>query len=252
MNTQPQTQFKVLLLGDAGIDTYQYGIVTKLSPEAPVPIIKYAHSETKPGMAANVEANLKALGMEVDFISGARTCIKSRIIDIKSKQHLLRIDNDAVSKPITVDTCGLYHAIVISDYEKGSITYELVEGLRKRYNGPIFIDTKKTDLARFDGCIVKINETEYNNAKTYTDEIICTRGDRPVLYKDQQIVVPNVQAYDVCGAGDTFLAALCYKYLLTENMIESIHFANKAAAITVKHIGVYAPSLEEIENASNW
>ena len=51
---------------------------------------------------------------------------------------------------------------------------------------------------------------------------------------------------DVCGAGDTFLAALVYKFLETQHMPDAVKFANKAAAVTVKHVGVYAPRLEEI------
>jgi sugar/nucleoside kinase (ribokinase family) len=51
----------------------------------------------------------------------------------------------------------------------------------------------------------------------------------------------------VCGAGDTFLAALVYQYLNSGKSIESaIEFAIKAAAVTVQHMGVYAPTLEEI------
>jgi sugar/nucleoside kinase (ribokinase family) len=52
---------------------------------------------------------------------------------------------------------------------------------------------------------------------------------------------------DVCGAGDTFLAALAYKFLETGNMGDAVKFANKASAVTVQHIGVYAPRLEEIK-----
>ena len=51
---------------------------------------------------------------------------------------------------------------------------------------------------------------------------------------------------DTCGAGDTFLAALCYGFLTSNDMIEAIKFANKAAAITVQHSGVYSPTLEQI------
>jgi len=52
---------------------------------------------------------------------------------------------------------------------------------------------------------------------------------------------------DVCGAGDTFLAALTYKFLETNNMPDAVKFANKASSITVQHVGVYAPTPEEIK-----
>ena len=50
----------------------------------------------------------------------------------------------------------------------------------------------------------------------------------------------------MCGAGDTFLAALVFKYLSTHSIDEAIKFAMQAAAVTVQHIGVYAPTLEEV------
>lgn len=52
---------------------------------------------------------------------------------------------------------------------------------------------------------------------------------------------------DVTGAGDTFLSALTYMYLQTKDMLQSIEFANKAASITVQHVGVYAPELKDIK-----
>jgi D-beta-D-heptose 7-phosphate kinase/D-beta-D-heptose 1-phosphate adenosyltransferase len=248
MSTQPQTKFKILLIGDNGIDYYQYGTVDRISPEAPVPIINYTHSTSKPGMAANVKDNLEKLKCDVSFLHGIRTSIKTRIIDSKSRQHLLRIDQDALSKPVTIDCLDDgYDAIVISDYNKGSVTYELVEKLRKIFNGPIFIDTKKTDLIRFEGCYVKINQSEYEAAKTYPTELIVTLGRDGVKYKEHKISTPKVEAFDVCGAGDTFLAALTYQFCKTNDIIASIEFATKAASITIQHIGVYSPSLGEID-----
>jgi D-beta-D-heptose 7-phosphate kinase/D-beta-D-heptose 1-phosphate adenosyltransferase len=51
---------------------------------------------------------------------------------------------------------------------------------------------------------------------------------------------------DVTGAGDTFLSALTYGYLQTKNIQQSIKFAIQASEITVRHFGVYAPTLKEI------
>jgi len=249
MATPRQKKYQILLIGDNGIDQYQYGTVTRISPEAPVPIINYTHSSTKPGMAANVKENLERLGCDITFVHGLKTSVKTRIIDSKSKQHLLRIDQDQPSKPVKIDTASLdqYDAIVISDYNKGSIEYETIENLRKNYEGPIFVDTKKGDLARFEGCFVKINQMEYEAAKTYPTDLIVTRGKDGVRYKGYEISAPQVEAFDVCGAGDTFLAALVYEYLRTNDIIQSIEFANAAAGVTIQHVGVYSPTLAEIE-----
>jgi len=242
---------KILLVGDNGIDQYQFGTVTRISPEAPVPVVNYTHTITKPGMAANVEDNLLKLGCEVDFVHGVKTCIKTRVIDSKTGQHLVRIDQDIPSKAVKIDYNNIdqYNAIVVSDYNKGSIEYETVEHLRKNYPGPIFVDTKKTDLARFEGCYVKINAVESAAAKTVPTELIVTLGRDGVKYKDYKFSTPQVEAFDVCGAGDTFLSALAYNYVLSQDIVSAIEFATRAASITIQHIGVYSPTLEEIEQA---
>jgi bifunctional ADP-heptose synthase (sugar kinase/adenylyltransferase) len=240
---------KILLFGDNGIDEYQYGTVDRISPEAPVPVINYTNTVTKPGMAANVLDNLKKLGCDVTFVHGAKTSVKTRIIDSKSKQHLLRIDQDQRSRPVKIDweTLGKFDAVVVSDYNKGSVEYETIEQIRADFTGPVFVDTKKTDLDRFEGCFVKINRLEWESAKTFPSELIVTLGKDGVRYKEHAISTPPVEAFDVCGAGDTFLAALAFEYVQSGDILKSINFAIKAASVTIQHVGVYSPTLAEIE-----
>lgn len=248
--SQRQKPYKIILIGDNCVDEYQYGSVDRISPEAPVPVFVPTHIVTKPGMAANVRENLKNLGLEVVEYLG-KPSRKIRLIDERSKQHLLRIDHDVISEPVLAEHLILdANAIVISDYNKGYITYELIKELRGRFLGPIFIDTKKTDLAQFTDCYVKINSLEFNEAKTYNNLLIVTNGSKGVTFKDgnsaKHYDSKNVEVADVCGAGDTFLAAFVYKFMNTNNVDKSIEFAIKASAVTVQHIGVYAPTLEEI------
>lgn len=248
-NTQQPKPFNILLIGDDCTDVYQYGIVDRISPEAPVPVFKLVYEERKPGMAHNVMKNLEALGCEVTYLATREFSTKTRLIDIRSKQQIVRIDLDAKSPPITFETAipPGYDAVVISDYNKGSVTYELVEELRKEFQGPIFVDTKKTDLARFEGCIVKINQSEYERAVSFASDMIITQGAQGALYQGDDILGVKVDVVDVCGAGDTFLSALVYKSLESGNVKDAISFANRAGAVTVQHIGVYAPTLKEIE-----
>ena len=58
---------------------------------------------------------------------------------------------------------------------------------------------------------------------------------------------PSVEVSDVTGAGDTFLSALVVEYLNTNSIEQAVKFAIAASAVTVQHIGVYAPRLEEIK-----
>lgn len=255
MAIQQQKKFKILLIGDNCIDEYQYGSVDRISPEAPVPIVKYIYSEQKPGMVNNVELNLKNLGLDVHLIA-PDPGKKIRIIDIKSRQQLLRIDHDVNSDSLKISDLekidfSIFDAIVISDYNKGFVTYEIIDYLIKQFNGPMFLDTKKQDLNKFYGIYVKINEIEYKARKSINDKLIVTLGDRGAMYKQQDLEaifdVPKIEVIDVCGAGDTFLAALTYDFLRSNDIVKAIKFANKASMITVQHMGNYAPTLEEIK-----
>jgi bifunctional ADP-heptose synthase (sugar kinase/adenylyltransferase) len=251
MDTQQQKQFNILLIGDACEDTYTYGYVDRISPEAPVPVFEPHSTIHKDGMAGNVCKNLEALGCTVNFLHGA-VSKKNRLIDHRTKQQILRIDHDAESQPITFETVipPVYDAVVISDYNKGTVSYELIEELAKEVNVPIFVDTKKTDLARLAGCYVKINALEKSRAISLPkiDHLIVTQGYHGATWNGWGFPAETAgDVTDVCGAGDTFLAALAYQFLVTNSMSDAVKFANKAAAITVQHVGVYAPRLEEIK-----
>lgn len=253
MDTQLPTSFNVLLIGDSCIDQYKIGTVDRLSPEAPVPVIKLIEEYSLPGMASNVYANLKKLGIDADFVHNQEQIIKTRYIDKRSGQHLIRVDTEpnivhwSGRTPFAIDS---YDAIVISDYNKGFLIYEDIEYIITKSAGPVFIDTKKTDLARFKGAYVKINEAEYKARTSTNDHLIVTMGDRGVKYiagPDELIVnTKSVPVVDVCGCGDTFLSALVYQFLRTADIVKSLSFANRAAGITVRKQGNYAPTLEEI------
>ena len=249
--TQQQKQFKILLIGDDCHDIYTYGYVNRISPEAPVPVFEPHYTIHKDGMAGNVCKNLEALGCTVNFLHG-KTSEKNRLIDARTKQQLLRMDKDAKCDPITFETAipPVYDAIVISDYNKGTVTYELIEELVREVTVPIFVDTKKTDLARLAGCYVKINALEKSRATSLPDpeHLIVTHGGDGAVWNGWVYSAEIVgDVTDVCGAGDTFLAALAYKFLETNDIRDAVKFANKAASITVQHVGVYAPRLEEIK-----
>lgn len=254
MDTQQVNSFKVLLIGDSCIDEYRIGTVDRLSPEAPVPVIKLIDQYQLPGMASNVHHNLKKLGVDPDFITNEQQITKTRYIDQRSGQHLLRVDSEpeiinwSGNSPLPIEQ---YDAIVISDYNKGFLSYDNIEQIIKSSKGPVFIDTKKTDLARFTGAIIKINETEFKSCQTKNDLLIVTLGSKgaALIHGEQQTYFSTeaVPVVDVCGCGDTFLSALVYQYIMTKNLESSIIFANRAASITVQHQGNYAPSKEEID-----
>lgn len=255
IDTQQRKKFNILLIGDSCIDEYYYGTCDRLNPEAPVPVLKITYWNQKYGMAANVKDNLEAFNCDVDFMTGGKKSIKRRYIDERSKQHIVRVDEDKISLPFNPNLKSLsfsqYDAIVISDYNKGFVTYDNVLELVKVYNGPIFVDTKKTDLKKFEGCFVKVNEQESKNSISTCEHMIITLGDKGAEYKNETFPTDKVEVVDVCGAGDTFLAALTYFFLLTKNIKTAILCANKCAAISVQHHGVYTLTKQDIEKVKN-
>ena len=249
MDSQPQKKFNILLIGDNCIDIYQYGTIDRLSPEAPVPVFVPTHQEEREGMAGNVFKNLETLGCNINYLFG-KTSTKTRLIDQRSRQQIARIDNDVISEPMVfaTDIPQTYDAVIVSDYNKGTVSYELIEELIK-LSTPIFIDTKKTDLDRMQGAWVKINELEYSKIKSECSGLIVTYGAKGADVKHHGIncSAPTVEVVDVTGAGDTFLAALAYQYLVTRDIKLAVEFATRAASVTVQHVGVYAPTLKEIK-----
>jgi bifunctional ADP-heptose synthase (sugar kinase/adenylyltransferase) len=253
-NTQQQKSFNVLLIGDSCTDRYNIGTVDRISPEAPVPVLKIIDTYELPGMASNVNLNLINLNIYADFVTNTSPVVKTRFIDQRSGQHLLRVDDEPLVPrwdghcPQNIDS---YDAVIVSDYNKGFLDYDQIYFLIKNSSCPVFIDTKKQDLDKFNmpDTFVKINELEFKNSTSQHDNLIVTLGSRGAMYNDQIYPTKKVEVTDVCGCGDTFMAALAAQYLFTKDIEKAIIFANVAAGITVQHRGNYAPTYDEIRIA---
>ena len=256
MATQQQKSYKILLLGDGCTDKYHFGRCDRLSPEAPVPVFKLIETKVMPGMALNVEKNLISFDIDVRTVSNENHLItKERFIDERSGQQLLRLDTgeDKSLDPLTVGGLDLsqYDCIVVSDYNKGILDYHNCETLShmcKRINKLLFVDSKKTDLSCFEDAIIKINEKERELIEKLPNkyDMIVTLGEKGASWDGLHFPSDPTEVFDVSGAGDTFFAALISEYLSTNNIATSIIFANKCAATTVKKIGAYSLTNEEI------
>jgi bifunctional ADP-heptose synthase (sugar kinase/adenylyltransferase) len=246
------TQFKILLIGDSCIDEYVYGVCSRINPEAPVPVLDYSRTEFKAGMAANVYENLKAFKVDLTFITNTEKITKTRYIDGRYNYQILRVDRHEQLSPMP-DSVPIenYDAIVISDYDKGFITKERLFHIADIAQCPVFIDTKKKSIPSKQNCFVKINESEFNNLINPPKNLITTLGDKGAHYHGKIYPTEKVTVFDVVGAGDTFLAALAYSYLLYNNIEKAIPFANKAASIAVQHTGTYVLTEEDIINIMN-
>tara|TARA_Y100001970_G_scaffold199164_1_gene242267 strand:+ start:401 stop:1168 length:768 start_codon:yes stop_codon:yes gene_type:complete len=249
---------KVLLIGDSCTDVYVYGDVKRLNPEAPVPVLEPKREHTSQGMAWNVYNNMLAFGLDVYMITQMETIKKTRYIDEKSNQQILRVDEEPEVKPIEYEPPFLeraanepksddwYDVLVISDYDKGFITQDEIFRLVKWFDGPVIIDSKKKVLP--EGAWIKINELESKTLeRDLTSSVIVTKGGEGAEYNHKFFPAEKVKVRDVVGAGDTFLAALTYGYLTKHTMEAAIPIANKAAAIAVSHPGTYVLTKEDVK-----
>ncbi len=240
---------KVLLIGDSCEDRYFYGDVKRLNPEAPVPILEYRRGVTSKGMAWNVRENLMSFGVEVYISTHPEEIIKTRYIDEKSNQQIMRYDEEPKIEPLSYDFPkewnNEYDALVISDYDKGFITQEKLFELSNWFQGPVFIDTKKICIP--GNAFIKVNESEFEKITHFIpDNMIITKGGEGTEYQGKLYPAEKVNVFDVVGAGDTFLAALTYGYIKYGRIEEAIPLANKAAAVAVSHRGTYVLTEEDV------
>ena len=245
---QQQKQFKILLIGDSCTDEYVYGTCVRLNPEAPVPILKFNRKEITKGMAWNVRENLMSFGMDVYIITNRESITKTRYIDEKYNQQILRVDNESPLNPMDYELPEEdFDALVISDYDKGFLTEDKLFELVEWFDGPVFIDSKKTKLPK-KSCYVKINEDEHNKLDKLSKNLIVTKGGKGAEYKGKLYPGEKVDVFDAVGAGDTFLSALVYFYLLYDKIEKAIPYANKAAAIAVQNFGTYVLTEKDVQH----
>jgi D-glycero-beta-D-manno-heptose-7-phosphate kinase len=180
---------RVLVVGDAMLDRYWHGAVERISPEAPVPVVKVTREEERVGAAANVALNASTLGAKAGFLGvvgddepgrklealltetgveahlkrdpGLRTTVKLRVIG--RQQQLLRMDfeNEPDHEVLALQTSTFAEllprqdAILFSDYGKGGLAHipKMIEAARAARK-PVLIDPKGEDYTRYRGATV--------------------------------------------------------------------------------------------------
>lgn len=240
---------KILVIGDSCIDKFVYGKCDRICPEAPVPVFTPIETVENGGMATNVSTNISSLepSIQVTLHTNANVIKKTRYVDFKTNQMLVRVDENDIADRFNKESSVLdsnYDAVVISDYNKGFLSDDDIKFLIDKY--PLtFIDTKKQIGDWIKGVsFIKINELEYEKNKTYLgasfkSELIVTLGEKGVRYNDT-VSPPTdiVDAFDLSGAGDTFLAGLVTSYLSGKDIHRSIVFAQQCASKVISKKGV--------------
>jgi D-glycero-beta-D-manno-heptose-7-phosphate kinase len=306
---------RVLVIGDLMLDKFIRGTITRISDEAPVPVLDFSSEVVRPGGAANAISNIRALGGDVTAvgvigndpegkcllellsqrgvnISGIlicenrRTTQKTRIISEKFQQNILRIDNnnpsdltpditktllDRITEIIeSVDT------ILISDYNDGVITTELLEVLIPLVKlkgktivvdskGEHFLDYCDVDLVKVDHQVAsaitgvgEINETSIRNIGQWmlthlgSENVLITQGkDGMTLFNKKGDVfhIPSIakNIMELTGVADTVGAVIALSLSVDRlRILDAAVLANTTAGIKVGKIGTATVTRQEL------
>lgn len=250
---------KVLVIGDVIIDKYIYGTSTRLSPEAPVPVVSQEHIVETVGGAGLVYENLKSLGVDVTLYEYDQPkSVKTRVMC--DGHYVTRIDNDyhANGEEILDDILNKdfqwYDYVVLSDYAKGvlSQSYDIIEHVNK-FGCKVIVDPKDHYTLYEGAWIVKPNEKEFTELDfdLWQGNIITTRAGNNVVAKiDDRIYdvpVETVEVSDVTGAGDCFLAAFVYGLTRGYGYKKSLELAVKGSRKSVQQVGTYILQQKDLE-----
>lgn len=251
---------KVLVIGDVIVDRYIYGTSERLSPEAPVPIVRHQTTFERSGGAGNLYENLKSLGVDVKLWDlSYPKCIKTRVFC--DGHYVTRIDqdyqtdgNESLIAIKSVDF-SQYKYVVLSDYAKGVLfeSKKIIAHINK-FGCKVIVDPKQPASYYEGAWLVKPNmkeNTEYGFSAWPTNWIV-TDSKGPVKARIDKVnytVQPEkVDVNDVTGAGDCFLAAFVYGLSKNYSYQRCLELATKAATTSVKHIGTYVLKLEDLED----
>lgn len=269
---------KILVAGDVMLDRYWIGSATRLSPEAPVPVLPVTLIEDRPGGAANVAKNLSMMGADVTllgmvgddepgnrlrellpdvycrFLPCAQTTMKLRMVS--DRRQMMRADFE--SKTASIDTLpGGYDLVVLSDYAKGAMgrITSLIAQCNHAYV-PVLVDPKTKDWSRYYGAtLIKPNISELPTTAPPRQlrsiygmgAILVTEGANGMTLHDGdgEYHVPTEarEVFDVTGAGDTVMAGMAYGMATGLTMRDAMSLANRAAGIAVSKFGTAAVSV---------
>ena len=304
----------VLLVGDIMLDEYLEGDAERISPEAPIPVVKVAQSRLLLGGAGNVARNIASLGgkahlvgvrgkdtkgdvlqaiLETEGIGASMEVLSTRPTTLKTRviarnQQMLRIDHEETTPFKPEETARLldsvreviddFPIVVISDYGKGVVGRELIQGLftirdASRSKPRILVDPKTPNFALYKGVyILTPNAKETSEAARMpantreeileagkiimgdlsAEHLLTTLGPNGMaLFLSQEEVwhIPTAarKVFDVTGAGDTVMATLALCLASGLGLLDACVLANYAAGMVVADVGASTVAPEALQ-----
>jgi len=251
---------KVLVFGDVIIDKYIYGTSDRLSPEAPVPVVKYQREVETLGGAGLVYENLKSLGVDVTLLQTEQpSSIKTRVIC--DGHYVTRIDDDkhansaAVLANVLRSDFSQWDYVILSDYNKGVLdeSLKIIEHINK-FNCKIIVDPKEHANQYKGAWLIKPNNSEFTKFgfNDWQGNIITTNagGNVNATIDNIEYIIPvdQVEVSDVTGAGDCFLAAFVYALTKEYTYEKCLQLAVKGSTEAVTHVGTYTLTVSDLED----
>ena len=250
---------KVLVIGDVITDKYIYGTSTRLSPEAPVPVVNLADVKISQGGAGLVFKNLKSLGVDVKMLNLSNpSSVKTRVIC--DGHYITRIDEDYITdgqealKSILEKDFSEYEYVILSDYNKGVLEHStnIIAHLNS-FGCKVIVDPKRHASCYEGAWLVKPNGSEFEGLgfTKWLGNIITTNASKPVIAEiDKEyytVSVEPVEVSDVTGAGDCFLAAFVYALTKGYDYQKALEIAVSGSTQSVKHVGTYILTEKDLQ-----
>lgn len=244
-------QPRILVIGEKFVDRYFIGTATRLSPEAPIPVVAISEVIQFQGGAGNVAANLKSLGAETrELYQPGHYPIKNRLVG--NGVQLARWDQDDTCEPLSALQISLskhlfkdVDGVIISDYNKGMFEPAGIAEIFRLIpaTATIFVDTKSTPT-KF--AIDQRRTFFFPNMKEYTAHAFTYNGFPHLVRKESEQGMTYIghddtfhqpalakQVVSVSGAGDTAIAGFAYSYCSSHGIQDSLLFAAQACAVVV-------------------
>jgi rfaE bifunctional protein kinase chain/domain len=204
LSRQTFAAVRVLVVGDVMLDRYWFGSVDRISPEAPVPVINVAHTEERAGGAANVAANIAALGAQCTLLSvtgnDAAGNTLAKILDQPGIDAVLHVDDQAQTT-VKLRMLSQNQQLLRADFEAPP-THEILGSclneFRQRVSGADIVlisDYGKGGLYHIRDMITAANAAN-------TQVIVDPKGDDFARYANASMITPNLKELEnVVGPG---------------------------------------------------